>query len=170
VSAVETLLTSRLLERPVPESVPLAGHTCEIDVVGPLLRASAIADVDGGRHVNRVGRHAGLTAKTLGLEWAWCNELASSLSAPRHRQARGSEQVLLKPTSLTPGERSIVQQHAAIGYRILAGSRSELLDLAATIALTHHERFDGGGYPHGPRARRSRSPGASPRSRTSTTP
>jgi putative two-component system response regulator len=148
VSAVETPLTSRLLDRPVPESVPLEGHT-EVDVIGPLLRASATADVDGGRHVNRVGRYAGLTAKALGLEWARCSELASSCRLHDIGKLGVPNRILLKPAALTPGERRIVEQHAAIGYRILAGSGSELLDLAATIALTHHERFDGGGYPHG---------------------
>ena len=143
---METPLTSRLLERPVPESVPLDG---EIDVIGPLLRAGATADVDGGRHVHRVGRYAGLTAKALGLEWARCSELASSCRLHDIGKLGIPNRILLKPASLTPGERRIVEQHAAIGYRILAGSGSELLDLAATIALTHHERFDGGGYPHG---------------------
>ena len=149
MSAVETPLTSRLLERPVPDSVSVEGHAGEIDVIGPLLRASATADVDGGRHVNRVGRYAGLTAKALGLEWARCSELASSCRLHDIGKLGVPNRILLKPTSLTPGERCIVQQHAAIGYRILAGSGFELLDLAATIALTHHERFDGAGYPHG---------------------
>ncbi|HJS70836.1 MAG TPA: HD domain-containing phosphohydrolase [Gaiellaceae bacterium] len=146
---METPLTSRLPERPVPESVPLEGRAGEIDMIGPLLRASATADVDGGRHVNRVGRYAGLTANALGLEWARCSELASSCRLHDIGKLGVPNRILLKPTSLTPGERCIVQQHAAIGYRILAGSGSELLDLAATIALTHHERFDGAGYPHG---------------------
>jgi putative two-component system response regulator len=147
VSAVKIPLTSRLLERPVPESVPLEGNP--VDVVGPLLRASASADVDGGRHVNRVGRYAGLTAKALGLEWARCTELASSCRLHDIGKLGVPNRILLKPAALTPGERRIVEQHAAIGYRILAGSGSELLDLAASIALTHHERFDGGGYPYG---------------------
>jgi putative two-component system response regulator len=147
VSAVKIPLTNRLLERPVPESVPLEGNP--VDVVGPLLRASATADVDGGRHVNRVGRYAGLTAKALGLEWARCTELASSCRLHDIGKLGVPNRILLKPAALTSGERRIVEQHAAIGYRILAGSGSELLDLAASIALTHHERFDGGGYPYG---------------------
>ncbi len=59
------------------------------------------------------------------------------------------DHVLLKPGSLTPPERVVMQQHAEVGYRILAGSRAELLQLAATIAWTHHERLDGKGYPRG---------------------
>jgi putative two-component system response regulator len=99
--------------------------------------------------VNRVGRYVGLTAKALGLEWAMCSELASSCRLHDIGKLGIPNRILLKPAALTPGERRIVEQHAAIGYRILAGSGSELLDLAATIALTHHERFEGGGYPNG---------------------
>ena len=57
--------------------------------------------------------------------------------------------MLLKPGALDDDERTLIEGHAEIGYRILAGSGSELLDLAASIALTHHERFDGSGYPAG---------------------
>ena len=58
-----------------------------------------------------------------------------------------SDEILLKPGPLTGDERSAMQLHAEIGYRILAGSRSELLQIAAQVAWTHHERFDGAGYP-----------------------
>jgi putative two-component system response regulator len=57
------------------------------------------------------------------------------------------DRVLLKPAALTAEERAQMEEHAEIGYRILAGSRAELLQLAATIAWTHHERVDGRGYP-----------------------
>jgi putative two-component system response regulator len=60
--------------------------------------------------------------------------------------------VLHKGGPLTPSERARVELHTTVGYRILAGSASELLQMAATIALTHHEWFDGSGYPHGLRA------------------
>jgi putative two-component system response regulator len=59
------------------------------------------------------------------------------------------DNILLKPGKLTPAERTVMEEHAEIGYRILVGSRSELLQLAALIAFTHHERFDGSGYPRG---------------------
>jgi putative two-component system response regulator len=55
--------------------------------------------------------------------------------------------ILLKPGPLTAGERTIMRTHSEIGYRILSGSHDELLDLAASVALTHHERMDGSGYP-----------------------
>jgi putative two-component system response regulator len=59
------------------------------------------------------------------------------------------ESILLKPGPLTPGERLEMQRHPEIGYRILAGSSVVLLQVAATIAWTHHEWFDGSGYPRG---------------------
>ena len=54
-----------------------------------------------------------------------------------------------KPGKLDDEERAAIERHAEIGYRMLRGAGSDLLDLAASIALTHHERFDGAGYPQG---------------------
>ena len=57
--------------------------------------------------------------------------------------------ILLKPGPLTPDERIEMQRHTEYGYHILAAGDDELLDIAATVALSHHERWDGAGYPHG---------------------
>jgi len=59
------------------------------------------------------------------------------------------DSILLKASALEPGERLEMQEHAEIGRRVLAGSHSELMQTAATIAWTHHERVDGRGYPRG---------------------
>jgi len=59
------------------------------------------------------------------------------------------DHVLLKPGKFTQEELDVMNQHAEIGYRILSGSDAELLKVAATIAWTHHERWDGSGYPRG---------------------
>ena len=59
------------------------------------------------------------------------------------------DRILLNPEPLTEEEWAIMRQHAGIGYSILAGSGADLLDLAASIAWTHHERLDGSGYPRG---------------------
>ncbi len=59
------------------------------------------------------------------------------------------DHVLLKPGKFTHDEFSVIARHAEIGYRILSGSDAELLKVAAVIAYTHHERFDGTGYPRG---------------------
>ena len=57
--------------------------------------------------------------------------------------------ILRKPGPLTPEERKEMERHTTVGHQILADSDSELLRMAAAIALTHHERFDGSGYPRG---------------------
>jgi len=59
------------------------------------------------------------------------------------------DSILQKPGKLDPGERQIMENHARIGADLLGGHDSELLQLASTIALTHHERWDGSGYPQG---------------------
>jgi len=59
------------------------------------------------------------------------------------------DNVLLKAGPVTPAERSVIETHAEIGHRLLAGSDSAVLQMAATIALTHHEHYDGRGYPGG---------------------
>ena len=76
---------------------------------------------------------------------------AIGLAAPMHDVGKVAipDSILLKPGPLSPGERDVMKRHAQIGHDILAYSGSPLLDLAGEIALTHHERFDGGGYPAG---------------------
>src|SRR5690606_16786957 len=59
------------------------------------------------------------------------------------------DQILLKPGKLTPEEFAVMKTHAAIGADLLAGSRSKMVQMAESIALTHHERWDGTGYPNG---------------------
>jgi putative two-component system response regulator len=98
-------------------------------------------------HINQMSEYCREIALQLGLPAARC-ELIRIASAMHDIGKIGiPERILLKPGPLTAEERRIVQQHAEIGYRILVGSRSELLQLAAQIAWTHHEHFDGGGYP-----------------------
>ena len=74
------------------------------------------------------------------------------------------DHVLLKPGKFTQEEFDVISQHAEIGYRILSGSDAELLKVAAVIAWTHHEKFDGNGYPRGLKGRSdSRLKAGSPR-------
>ena len=59
------------------------------------------------------------------------------------------DEILLKPGALNEPERKLMERHSTIGHRILADSGTSILDLAASIALTHHEWYDGRGYPQG---------------------
>jgi putative two-component system response regulator len=106
-------------------------------------------DASTAAHITGMSEHCHAIARELGLG-AERSELLRAAS-PMHDVGKVGvpDHVLLKPGPLTGDERALMERHAEIGYRILAGSSAELLRLAATIAWTHHERLDGGGYPRG---------------------
>jgi putative two-component system response regulator len=106
-------------------------------------------DANTGDHTERVSRYAVMIARQLGLDDDHCDMIRTA--SPLHDVGKIAvpDAILLKRGKLTPRERNAMEAHTEAGHRILAGSRSALLDLAATIALTHHERFDGEGYPRG---------------------
>ncbi len=99
-----------------------------------------------GGHLQRMSRTCALVGHRLGLH-AESLALASML----HDVGKLTipDAILLQPGPLSSDERRTVETHAEAGYEMLRGSRSSLLDLAAVIARTHHEKFDGSGYPHG---------------------
>jgi putative two-component system response regulator len=102
-----------------------------------------------GEHVERIGEGAGLLARKLGLQRP-LSELIR-VAAPLHDVGKIGipDEILLKPGPLTDVERARMQDHADFGHRLMSGSGNDLLETAATIALTHHERWDGSGYPRG---------------------
>ena len=106
-------------------------------------------DASTAAHITGMSEHCYEIARELGLG-VERSELLRAAS-PMHDVGKVGvpDHVLLKPGALTPDERELMERHAEIGYRILAGSSAELLRLAAVIAWTHHERLDGGGYPRG---------------------
>ena len=112
-------------------------------------RAIEYHDLETGAHVERVGDYARSIALALDLDPEWAELLR--LAAPLHDVGKLAvgERILVKDGKLTQSEITEMREHAKIGHDLLAGSGNELLDLAATVALTHHERWDGGGYPSG---------------------
>ena len=114
-----------------------------------LAMAAEYRDDDTQQHTKRVGRTAALLAKQLGLSAETVEHLR--YAAPLHDVGKIGipDAVWLKPGGLTEHERKMLEQHTDIGARILSGSRSPILRLAEQIAKTHHERWDGTGYPHG---------------------
>lgn len=142
-----------------------------LDVIHCLARAVEYRDDHTGRHVERVGRYAGIIGDALGLTSETCRMLEQAAQLHDVGKIGVPDDVLLKPGKLTPEEfermqkhtlfgRKIVEQmtdreweklrqHVQIGSRILEAPRSPLLAMAARIALTHHERWDGTGYPLG---------------------
>jgi putative two-component system response regulator len=97
-------------------------------------------------HLQRVSRYCAVMGHQFGLHTE-----SLVLASMLHDVGKLTipDSILLQPGSLSSDERRTVETHAEAGYEMLRGSRSSLLDLAAVIARTHHEKFDGSGYPHG---------------------
>lgn len=119
------------------------------EILERLAVAAEFRDDDTHEHTQRVGRTAARLADAIGLTAAE-TELVRR-AAPLHDIGKVgvSDTVLLKPGKLTPDEYELMQQHVSIGAEILSGSRSPLLKMAAVIAMTHHEWWNGMGYPLG---------------------
>ena len=119
------------------------------EAINRLVLAIDFRSRETGGHVQRIGRAAGLVAARLGLDEAHCEMIRTA--SPLHDVGKIGipDTVLLKPAPLSPEERIQIEAHAEIGYKLLRGDGSDLLDLAAEIAWTHHERIDGTGYPRG---------------------
>ena len=119
------------------------------ETVERLAKALEVHDMETGRHVNRMATIAAFIASRVGLDPD--RVLLLRTAAPMHDVGKVAtpDGILQKQGPLTPEERKEMERHTTFGYEILADSDSELLQLAATIALTHHERWDGGGYPQG---------------------
>jgi CheY-like chemotaxis protein len=121
----------------------------QAETVRRLSMAVEFRDEDTGAHIERIGRFSTLLAEQIGMEEELCERM--SHAAPLHDVGKVAipDAILLKPGKLTAQERAIVETHAEEGHRLLKGSSSAILDLAATIALSHHEKWDGSGYPRG---------------------
>ena len=114
-----------------------------------LAKAGEYRDEDTGNHIIRMAKYARLIAEEMNLSALECDEIESA--APMHDIGKIGipDQILLKPGMHTPEESLIMRRHPAIGYEILAQSPSRYLQMGALIALGHHEKFDGTGYPQG---------------------
>lgn len=119
------------------------------ETVDRFATAIKLHDSSTGDHVNRMASVASLLGNRLHLDAERVRLLR--IAAPMHDVGKIAitDRILRKPGPLTAAERKEMQRHTVIGHEILGGSESELLRVAATISLTHHERFDGSGYPHG---------------------
>lgn len=119
------------------------------ETIRRLAIAAEFRDEETGRHVARMSLYCELLAGSAGYD----SHASASIRAASQMHDVGKigvpDSILLKPLGLTAEEQAVMQRHAEIGHKILGGSDSPLLDLAATIAWTHHEKFDGNGYPRG---------------------
>ena len=116
-----------------------------------------VATVEGrylsvAAHLARMSRYTETIALRLGLDIERANLLRGASKLHDIGKLAIPDRILLKPGPLTARERTIIERHAPIGHELLSDSGSELLDVAAGIALSHHEHWDGSGYPRGLRA------------------
>lgn len=140
--------------RALREAVTTLHHSTEAlrrsreETIRRLSRAVEFRDADTGSHIERMSRYCELLARRVGLD-----PHTMLVASPMHDIGKVaiSDGVLLKRGALNRDERRGMERHAATGRDILAGTGSALLELAAEIAWTHHERFDGSGYPSGVR-------------------
>jgi len=121
----------------------------ERETILRLSKAAEFRDPETGAHIQRMAHYSWLIAVRLGLPLEHQQLILEA--APMHDVGKVGipDHILLKPGRLDPAEFDIMKQHPVIGHKILAGSSSPLLNMAATIAMSHHEKFDGSGYPHG---------------------
>ena len=121
----------------------------EHETLMKLAKAGEYRDLETGNHIIRMAKYARLIAEELKLTAMECDEIEAA--APMHDIGKIGipDQVLLKPGRHTPAEQDIMRRHPQIGHEILADSPSRYLQMGAVIALGHHEKFDGSGYPRG---------------------
>jgi putative two-component system response regulator len=120
----------------------------ERETIARLARAAEFRDPETGAHILRMAHYSQLIARA----WASTGTVrAHPERRPMHDIGKVGtpDHILLKPGRLTDEEMEIMRRHATIGYDILKGSSSPMIQMAAEIALSHHEKFDGSGYPDG---------------------
>ena len=112
-------------------------------------RAGEYRDEDTGNHVIRMARYARIIAEELGLNDMECEDI--EYAAPLHDIGKIGipDHILLKPGNFDSFEWELMKQHTVIGHSILSNSQSRYIQMGAVIALNHHEKFDGTGYPSG---------------------
>jgi len=139
---------ARVLQYQVDKSVAEI-HERELETLAKLAKAGEFRDKTTGNHLMRMAKYSALTGQNLGLGAETVHVL--EVAAPMHDIGKIGipDSVLLKEGPLNSAEQDLMRTHPRIGYDILKGSPSKYLSMGAIIALGHHEKFDGSGYPNG---------------------
>ncbi|MBU0513199.1 MAG: two-component system response regulator [Proteobacteria bacterium] len=127
-------------------------QVASLDTICRLSRAAEYKDDDTGAHIKRMSNYSAMVARQMGLN----DKVVETIlyASPMHDVGKigTPDHILLKPGKLDPEEWVVMKQHTTIGGKILEGADSGFLKLAEVIALTHHEKWDGNGYPRGLKA------------------
>jgi putative two-component system response regulator len=119
-----------------------------LDVIRRLANTAELRDSDTGEHIIRMSRYCEKLALVLGFSPLQAEMILNTSSLHDVGKIAIPDAILLKPGKLEPNEFEVIKTHTTIGAKILSGSDSAFLKMAEIIALTHHERFDGNGYPN----------------------
>lgn len=124
-------------------------RSASLEAIYRLSLAAEYKNKETGDHIKRVSQYAGIIARNMGLNSATIDAIV--YAAPMHDIGKIGipDHILLKPGKHDSGEWEIMKQHTIIGAKILEGSGHGFIRLASVIALTHHEKWDGTGYPRG---------------------
>ena len=119
------------------------------DLVLKLMAAAEFRDTDTGTHIARIGFYAKKLAETLNMPTDFIEMITTTSLLHDIGKIGIPDKILLSAGPLTRDEFEIMKTHSAIGNKILSGSPYPKVQMSASIALNHHERWDGGGYPRG---------------------
>jgi putative two-component system response regulator len=119
------------------------------ELISRLTVVAEYRDTDTGSHINRIGLYSNKLAVELSLDPDFVEQITFASAMHDIGKIGIPDSILLKPGPLTREEFDVMKTHAAMGQKILFGSDYPSIQLAASVALNHHERFDGGGYPRG---------------------
>lgn len=119
------------------------------EIIAKLTVAAEYKDEDTAIHINRISLYSELVAETLNMPSDFIESIRNA--SPMHDVGKIGipDSILMKPGTLTPEEFGVAKGHSKIGYEILKGSEFSLVRMGESIALNHHERWDGTGYPRG---------------------
>jgi putative two-component system response regulator len=146
----EKVARHRTLNRTIaPLDDPATAPITTEEVIGRLSGALSARDEETGNHIRRMSSLSAFLAERAGIGHATPKDMRLASALHDVGKIGVPDAVLLKPGPLSAEEQEIMQRHTVIGHRMLSDSASPLLQLGASIALTHHERWDGKGYPNG---------------------
>jgi putative two-component system response regulator len=124
-------------------------YTAHVDTIRRLVLAAELKDSDTAHHILRISRYSVVLAKALRMSPGETEVLGHAVTMHDVGKIGIPDAILFKRGALTAAERGVMESHTLIGSRILGDSPSELMQHGQVVALSHHERWDGAGYPHG---------------------
>lgn len=119
------------------------------EIIERLTSAVEMRDTETGLHILRIGAYAKRIAEALGLDDDFIETIVVASTMHDIGKIGIADSILLKPGKLSDAEFEAIKEHTTIGARILSGSSHRILQMGAEIAASHHERWDGSGYPYG---------------------